>query len=63
MRLTRVEKERLKDSRLKLQSVAESLQQIDPKKVPQFEEIEECLQDAERSLRGALGAADPEMVN
>lgn len=63
MRLTRVEKERLRDSRLKLQSVAESLQQVDPKKVPQFEAIEECLEDAERSLGGALGAADSEIVN
>ena len=62
MRLTRVEKERLKDSRLKLQSVAESLQQVDPQKVPQFEKIEECLESAERSLGGVLGS-DPEKVN
>ena len=63
MSLTRAEKERLRDSRLKLRSVAESLQHVDPKKVPQFEEIEECLEDAERSLRGALGGGDPELVN
>ncbi len=62
MPLTRVERERLKDSRLKLQSVVESLQHVDPGKVPKFDQIEECLQDAERSLKGAL-RADPDLVN
>ena len=62
MALTRVEKERLKDSRLKLQSVAESLKHVDPRKVPQYEAIEECLEDTERSLKGAL-ATDTGPVN
>ena len=39
---------------MKLQSVANSLNHIDPKKVPGFEEIQECLNEAEKSLSGAL---------
>jgi len=54
MRLTRLEKERLADSRLKLQSVADSLKHVDPEKVASFQEIQECLEHAEHSLRGAL---------
>jgi hypothetical protein len=54
MALTRTEKERIADSRLKIQSVTNSLQHVDPKKVPNFEEIQECLEDAEESLEGAL---------
>lgn len=63
MALTRVEKERLLDSRLKLQSVAESLQHVDPKKVPGVDRIEECLEDAERSLNGALQSSGGGRVN
>jgi hypothetical protein len=54
MRLTRLEKERLTDSRLKIQSVADSLKHIDPKKVSSYEEIADCLEAAEHNLRGAL---------
>jgi hypothetical protein len=56
MRLTRVEKERITDSRLKLQSVADSLKHVDPKKVSAFEEIKDCLEAADKNLRGALHA-------
>jgi hypothetical protein len=54
MALTRAEKERITDSRLKLQSVADSLSHVDPEKVPEFHEIQECLEDAEKTLSGAL---------
>ena len=62
MTLTREEKERLTDSRLKLQSIANSLKGVDPKKVPDYEDIEECLEDADKSLRGVLRSSesDPE---
>jgi hypothetical protein len=60
MSLTQVEKERLGDSQMKLQSVANSLSHIDPKKLPGFEEIQECLEDADKSLRRLLRARDPE---
>jgi hypothetical protein len=54
MALTRTEKERIVDSRLKIQSVAQSLDQVDPGKVPNFEEIQDCLEGAEESLDEAL---------
>ncbi len=54
MALTRAEKERVADSRLKIQSAANSLNQVDPNKVPNFEEIQECLEDADESLQSAL---------
>jgi hypothetical protein len=54
MALTKAEKERLTDSQLKLQSVSHSLKDVDRGKIPDFEEIERCLEDAEKSLTGAL---------
>jgi hypothetical protein len=54
MSLTRVERERVSDSRLKIQSVADSLAQVDAAKIPDFEEIQDCLEEAEKSLSGAL---------
>jgi hypothetical protein len=54
MALTRVEKERVTDSRLKIQSAANSLKHVDPKKVPRYEEIQECLESADKNLGGAL---------
>jgi hypothetical protein len=60
MALTRVEKERLTDSRLKLQSVARSLRAVDRNQVPGYEEIEDCLEDADRNLGKALRSASPD---
>jgi hypothetical protein len=59
MSLTRAEKERIADSRLKLQSVAHSLNHVDPQKIPNFEEIQECLEGADESLQGALKPSPP----
>jgi len=59
MSLTRLERERIIDSRLKIQAITESLNGVDPEKVPDMEEIQECLQDAEKTLRGALRLSDP----
>jgi hypothetical protein len=47
MSLNRAERERVSDSRLKIQSVAASLN---------LEEIQECLDDAEETLKGALAS-------
>jgi hypothetical protein len=63
MALTRVERERITDSRLKLQSAAHTLKNIDPDKVPDFDEIQECLEDADKSLGGALRSSKPEPKN
>ena len=56
MPLTRVERERVADSRLKIQAAASSLAQVDPRHVPDFEGIQECLHTVEKGLRGALQA-------
>jgi hypothetical protein len=58
MTLTNVEQERISDSRLKLQSVAESLHHIDRAKVPDLGEVEDCLDEAEKTLTGALAASE-----
>jgi len=58
--LTRVEKERIRDSQLKLESVARSLKHVDSRKIAGFAEIEECLADADRSLLGALRESEVE---
>jgi len=55
-----VEKERIRDSQLKLQSVTRSLKQVDPKKIAGFAEIEECLEDADKELLGALRESESE---
>ena len=54
MGLTEEERARLNDSKHKIQSVANSLAHVDPSKVPDFDEIEECLENADESLREAL---------
>jgi hypothetical protein len=58
MALTRVEKERIADNRMKLRSITNSLSHIDPAKIDHFEKIQECLDDAENSLAGALASSD-----
>ena len=59
MALTRVERERITDSRLKIQSVTKSLMHVDPRKLRKFKEIRECLEAADQSLSGALRDRDP----
>ena len=59
MALTRVEKERITDSRLKVQSVSDSLKHLNPQKIPDFEEIAECLENADKSLGEALQLRSP----
>jgi hypothetical protein len=54
MALSNAERERLADSRAKIQSVVRSLKHVDRKEIPDAAEIEDCLEDADRSLTGAL---------
>jgi hypothetical protein len=58
MALTRLERERITDSRLKIQSVTNALNEVDRKKIRDFEEIQECLDDADESLRSALRSSE-----
>jgi hypothetical protein len=55
MRLTNVERERLTDSMLKIQSIRATLGEVDESKVPDSHEIHKCLDEADHSLRTALG--------
>jgi hypothetical protein len=56
MALTRVERERVSDSRLKIQSAADTLKDVDPEKIPNYEEIQSCLATADKYLDGVLRA-------
>jgi hypothetical protein len=58
MALTRVERERITDSKLKIQAITNSLNGVDPEKVPHFEQIQECLEDADQRLAGALRSSE-----
>jgi hypothetical protein len=53
--LTLVERERITDSVMKIQSVRHSLEQVDEKTIPSKEDIEHCLESAQQDLRAALG--------
>ena len=52
--LTEEERERVKDSKHNIQSAAASLSRVDPRKIPKLEEVEECLENADKVLREAL---------
>jgi hypothetical protein len=54
MSLTNVEREKITDSVLKIQSVRASLEDIDATKIPDYGEIEGCLTVVDKSLRLAL---------
>jgi hypothetical protein len=53
--LTLAERERITDSVLKLQSVRNSLDQVDVTKIPTKDSIATCLESADHDLRAALG--------
>ncbi len=52
--LTKAERERVADSKHNIQAATASLSQVDPRKIPQVEAIEECLESADKTLRGVL---------
>jgi hypothetical protein len=54
MALKRVEKERITDSRLKLQSVTNTLKKVNSAEVKDLGDIEDCLKDADKILADAL---------
>ena len=59
MALTRSEKERIADNRMKIRSVFNSLSHIDPAKIDGYEAIHDCLEDAENSLAATLASQKP----
>jgi hypothetical protein len=56
MTLTKLEREVITDSMLKIQSIQASLNQIDETKLIDSEQIQSCLKTANRSFRAALTA-------
>jgi len=60
MKLTAVERERITDSMLKIQSIRVSLDAVDEGKIPNVDEIDSCLANADHNLKIALGYARSE---
>jgi hypothetical protein len=56
MDLTQEERARITDSTHKIQSANDSLAHIDPAKIPDIADIHECLENADKTLRGVLRA-------
>ena len=54
MTLTKVEREKITDGMLKIQSARASLEEVDAGKVPELEALEDCLEDADKNLGIAL---------
>jgi hypothetical protein len=54
MELTRVEREKITDSMHKIQSARAVLEDIDESKIPEFDEMQDCHEDADKNLRIAL---------
>ena len=54
MALTRLEREKITDGMRKIQSARASLEEVDGRKIPEFEDMEECLEDADKNLEIAL---------
>jgi len=59
MKLNTVDRERISDSVLKIQSVRASLDKMDDEKIPRLDEMNECLKDVDHGLREALGYVRP----
>ncbi len=57
MELTKSERAKITDSVHSIQSARASLTDIDESKVPKVEEIQECLESADKDLRVALRQA------
>ena len=54
MELTKSERAKITDSVHSIQSARTSLADVDESKVPKLEEIQECLEGADKNLRVAL---------
>ena len=53
-KLTNEEQARVKDSKHSIEAASAALSQVDTRKIPHKHEIEECLENADRVLRGVL---------
>jgi hypothetical protein len=62
MPLSKLEREVITDSMLKIQSIEASLEQIDGSKLVDIDEIQSCLKSADNSFRTALRSG-PAKIN
>ncbi len=60
MHLSRVEREAITDSVLKIESIQASLEQVDEAKIPEVGEIQNCLELSDQTLRAVLREPNPE---
>ena len=60
MELTQEDKARITDSTHKIQSANDTLAHVDPNKIPELDGIQECLENADKTLRGVLRSSDPQ---
>jgi len=54
-----VEREKITDTVLKIQSARASLKDFDEKKLPDLADMQDCLDDADKALRRALRVTPP----
>jgi hypothetical protein len=52
--LSKEERARVNDIKHNIQAASASLANVDPQKVPNIEEIEDCLEGADKTLRAVL---------
>jgi hypothetical protein len=60
MQLSRVEREAITDSVLKIESIQASLEQLDEAKIPEVGEIQNCLELSDQKLRDVLKEDQPQ---
>ena len=58
MQLTQEERARIKDSTHKIQSANDTLGRVDPAKIPEIEQIQDCLEDSDKALKRVLRAGE-----
>jgi hypothetical protein len=63
MTLTKLEREVITDSVLKIESIQASLDQIDEAKIVGIDEIQSCLTSADKSFRIALRGSSPQKTS
>jgi hypothetical protein len=59
MALTPLEREKITDGMLKIQSARASLEDVDGRKIPEFEDLEDCLEEADKNLSRSLRQSTP----
>lgn len=59
MALNTVDREKITDTMLKIQSARATLEGVDDEKIPNADEIDACLETADHNLKVALGYAKP----